>query len=349
MSLVRKRFRLKVATILVAGLLAVLPTPSVWVEHLYSRRVYMVLQNVLTPLSGLVSFALFDLLLMSVVVSIGVRVVTALRSAERGRRLRVLLKMTLDTTALMAVLYLIFLLAWGLNYRREPLATRLDFKSSRVTRQALADLATESTARLNHLYASAHESGWLDLQDLPASLSPAFEQVQQRLGGARTATAGRPKTTLLKPYFQRAGINGMVSPFSLEILINDAILPFERPYVVTHEWAHLAGYADESEASFVGWLICLEGDDSSRYSAWLFLEPLLLQHFNEMERSEFQKRLNEGPRADLRAVANRIRDSVPIVRRNANRIYDQYLRANRVETGIASYGEVIDLILGTGS
>jgi hypothetical protein len=35
------------------------------------------------------------------------------------------------------------------------------------------------------------------------------------------------------------------------------LLPFEKPFVAAHEWAHLAGYADESEASFVGWLTCV--------------------------------------------------------------------------------------------
>ena len=32
------------------------------------------------------------------------------------------------------------------------------------------------------------------------------------------------------------------------------LLPFERPFVLAHEWAHLAGHADEAEASAVaGW------------------------------------------------------------------------------------------------
>lgn len=37
----------------------------------------------------------------------------------------------------------------------------------------------------------------------------------------------------------------------------------------------------------------------------------------------------------------------PAVSRGARRVYDQFLRANRVEAGIASYGLVVDLVLGT--
>ena len=119
------------------------------------------------------------------------------------------------------------------------------------------------------------------------------------------------------------------------------MLPFERPYVVAHEWGHLAGFADESEASFVGWLTCLAGDEASRYSAWLYLSPQLVRHLGEEERSRVWGRLAPGPATDLRAVAARTREAVPIVRRNANRVYDQYLKANRVEAGVASYGAIV--------
>ena len=39
--------------------------------------------------------------------------------------------------------------------------------------------------------------------------------------------------------------------------------PFERPIVTAHEWAHLAGYNDEGEANFVGWLSCMRGDEAA--------------------------------------------------------------------------------------
>ena len=51
----------------------------------------------------------------------------------------------------------------------------------------------------------------------------------------------------------------MVDPFALEVMANPDLLPVERPFVAAHEWAHLAGYADESEANFVGWLTVCAG------------------------------------------------------------------------------------------
>ncbi len=337
----------RAALVVAAGLLAVLPTPSSWVEALYSRRLYPTLQNLLTPLSGFVPFALFDLLLAGAAACVGVWWIAAMRRA--GGRPRALLVAGRRTIVLAAGIYLVFLLVWGFNYRREPLAAQLGHDARRVTSRALGELGVETADRLNDLYAAVPRAAWPDLDALPARLGPAFERVQRQLGSDRTAVVGAPKATLLAPYFGWAGIDGMISPFTLEILVNDAVLPFERPYVVAHEWAHLAGYAAESEASFVGWLTCLAGDDASRYSAWLYLMPRVVRHLDEEGRGRVWGRLAAGPAADLRAVALRLRDAVPFVQRNANRVYDRYLRANRVEAGIASYGEVVDLVLGTTS
>ena len=335
--------RVGIMIILGAGLMAVVPTPSAWVELFYSRQSYLIVQNLVTPASSLVPFAVFDLLLVVTVVALLGWWWVALARAGRGLRWRAAAGMAFKTITVLAGIYVVFLLGWGFNYRREPLTVKLDYDQRRVNPDALADLTVESVEHLNALHHGAHRKEWPNLDELPARLGPAFEQVQQQLGAARTAVAGAPKASLLTPYFRLAGVDGMLNPFSLEVLVNETVLRFERPFVVAHEWAHLAGYADESEASFVGWLTCLAGDESSRYSAWLFLTPHLMRHLSEEERSRLWALMDEGPTEDLRAVAERVSLTMPIVQRNANRVYDRYLRANRVAAGIASYGAVVDL------
>ena len=327
--------------------LAVAPTPAAWVESVYSRNIYLISQNLLTPLSSLSNIALFDLVLVIGALGIPAWWLVALRGADRGSRVRTTARMVLNTATLAAVVYIVFLVVWGLNYRREPLTGSPDQRQQRVTPLALVDFAVEATARLNTLHGPAHSEPWSDLDALPARLGPAFASVQYDLGAIRTAVAGTPKVTLLTPYFRRAGIDGMINPFSLEILINGEVLSFERPFVVAHEWAHLAGYADESEASFVGWLTCLASAPPARYSAWVFIFPHLLRHLDPQQQAELWARLDDGPTADFRAVSARVNQAVPVIRRNANRVYDQYLRANRVDDGIASYGAVVDLVLGS--
>jgi len=57
--------------------------------------------------------------------------------------------------------------------------------------------------------------------------------------------------------------------------------------------------------------------------------------------------LGSGPREDLRAIRQRFaREVSPRLSIAGWRVYDSYLRANRVDAGSASYGEVVRLVLG---
>lgn len=326
---------------------AVVPTPSLWVEQLYSQQVYLFFQRGVTSLSSLVGFSLLDPLLVLVLFGGGLWWWRAIRRAREGERWRTFARMLLNTVGVGALFYLLFVSVWGLNYRREPLTVKLDYDQSDVNASSLFALAKEAVGRLNELYDVSNRDRWPSFDEFPARFTPAFNEAQRRLGVQRTAVAGRPKITLLSAYFQRAGIDGMMNPFLLEVLVNDRVMPYERPFLVAHEWAHLAGYANESEASFVGFLICLAGDVQSQYSAWLFVLPQLVRHLPEPVRAEIYAELEPGPRQHLAEVAARLRRAVPLVRLSANRVYDQFLRANRVIEGIASYGLVVNLILGT--
>ena len=60
------------------------------------------------------------------------------------------------------------------------------------------------------------------------------------------------------------------------------------------------------------------------------------------------QRLNAGPRADLQAIRERLLRQVnPTISFAGWRVYDQYLKVNRVDEGTASYDDVVRLVLGT--
>ena len=139
----------------------------------------------------------------------------------------------------------------------------------------------------------------------------------------------------------------MTDPFFLETLVAGGILPFERAFVVAHEWSHLAGIADEGEANFTAWRACVDGSDANAYSGWLFLYGELARAVSQSDRAALAAGLGDGPRADLRAMRERyLREVNRRVSDAGWRVYDSYLKANRVETGTASYDEVVRLVLG---
>ena len=343
----RTVFLVRVAIVVVAFWFATVPLPRELVETVYARGIYPILRQFVTGLSSRTTLVLFDWLLIAGVTGLFGWWGWRLTRAGRKRRLRVLMLLIGRTLVLAAIFYVVFLSIWGMNYRRQLLTTQLDYVENRVNVSELESVAAVGVERLNKLYSSIEAETWPQLSDLPDELGPAFVSVQQSLGVSLPAPGLVPRRSILTPYFRRAGIDGMLDPFFLQILINDTVLPFERPFVTAHEWAHVAGYAHEAEASFVAWLSCLEGDDIMQYSGWLYLMGRLLNALPESSRSSFVDRIGSGPRADFAAVRARLNRVVPLVQRSARRINDQYLRANRVSSGVASYAEVLQLVVGT--
>jgi hypothetical protein len=242
--------------------------------------------------------------------------------------------------------YVVFLALWGLNYRRVAMQDRIVLDRPAPSTDAVVALGREAVAQLNALHDDAHRIGWRDPIWRDASLRAAFASAQRQLADAPPATVGRLKTTVFGPYFRWASIDGMVNPFGLEVLANPDLLPFEQPFVIAHEWAHLAGYAHEAEANFVGFLTAVGGDVPARYSAWLFVYWQVAGELRADERAAVDADLAEGPRRDLEAIVERLRrGQLPAVRRAGWAVYDQYLKANRVDSGVRSYGEVLTLLL----
>jgi hypothetical protein len=339
--------RLRVAAIVLALAAAFLPIPSSWIETAYSQRAYLAIQRVVTAGSNEIPVAVTDVLLAGATVALVASVRGAWRRRARlGGRAAIWWSASLGATAA-ALVYLAFLALWGLNYRREPMVARLDFDRSRVTPESIGSLGRLVVARLNELDAPVHAAVWPAWEELPAVLGPSFAAVQRQLAHVGPAVPGVPKWSVLTFYFERAGVSGMTDPFALEVVVDRSQLGVERPFVAAHEWAHLAGYADESEANFVGWLICFQGPAVAEYSGNLELLMYVLGSMPVDERAATVRALGPGPRRDLAAIARRAQRAWPFLQRPAWWIYDRYLRANRVEQGVRSYSAALQLMAGT--
>jgi hypothetical protein len=344
--------RWRVAGVLVvaaAACAALLPSQSACVERYYARGWYPVVQRGLTTASNAVPFALIDLLLIAALAVAAMAVASVIRGS-RGTRLRTLARRAWQGTALASLAYLAFVGMWGCNYRREAVSAWLDFDESRVTTSAVRSLNQQAVTELNRLRGRlpAAPEEWPARDAMLRGLEPALARGVRLLGLPAPVRAGRPKTSALDLYFTRAGVSGMTDPFFLETLVATNVLPFEQPAVIAHEWGHLAGLARESDASFFGWVVCLQGNEDAQYSAWLETFLHTLPALERDERRDVLRRLPDLVQADLDAMARRTaRDQVRAVSLTAWRVYDRYLRANRVGTGVRNYGEVVRLMAGT--
>jgi hypothetical protein len=337
------RWKWTVIAVAVACLL--IPFSPSFIERWYSTGLYPIVQRLVTPITNLAPFALFDLLTVGAFLWTVIVLVRAVRDARRLRRWSRLLTTGLNLLTAAAALYLVFLLVWGFNYRRVPMSSRLIVERAAPSEDAVAALGQLAVQQINALYEAAHAAGdtppWRDDR-----LRTAFETVQGFLTDAPRAVPGRLKPTIFGPYFRWTSVDGMVDPFALEVMANPDLLPIERPFVAAHEWAHLAGYADESEANFVGWLTCLRAGEAAQYSGWLYLYWQLANEVSAKTRQQLAEALAPGPRRDIDAIVERLRrGQLPALRRSSWMVYDTYLKANRVEAGVRSYGLVVTLIL----
>jgi hypothetical protein len=328
-----------------ATVCALAPISPSLVERWYSTAIYPRIQQLLTPFSNLVPFAWFDVLTIGGAVLLVVALVGGIRRARQARRWSLLWGTIGHIVTVAAAAYLVFLVLWGFNYRRVPMSQRLVVDRAAPSADAVVALGRQAVQELNALYAAAHAGrdtdSWSDEE-----LRDGFDRVQGFLSDAAHSVPGRLKQTIYGPYFRWTSVDGMVNPFALEVMANPDLLPVERPFVAAHEWAHLAGYADESEANFVGWLTCLQGGVSARYSGWLFLYWQVSGEVGSEDRVRLASLLESGPRRDIDDIAERLRRGRwPLLQRSSWMVYDQYLKANRVEAGVRSYGLVVTLIL----
>jgi hypothetical protein len=340
----RVRGWLLLAVIAAASFLT--PLPAAAVEQFYSRAIYPWLQTVVTAVSNVVPASVFDLLAAVVLIVVAYRLSRlalvwwrAGFGAAAGEALRRLVRFA-------SVVAIAFMFLWGFNYRRIPLAAAIDGVASRPNEAALVSAVSDAGKLATALRPRASVEMPATLPALAGELREPMNRALARLHREPLARAGRPKVSrVLTPFFTAAGVDGMINPLALESIVHPDLLPFERPYVLAHEWAHLAGEGDEAEASAVGWFACMHGGPALAYSASLYLIMEGAAALRGQARSRALATADAGVRADLEAIRQRLLRQRPQVRQVTSKVYDQYLKANRVEDGTASYGRALTVIL----
>lgn len=326
--------------------LAAFSPPAAWVERVYAGGVFPVIQRALTGACNAVPFVLGDVLL--VLAALGPPVLSGVHIARagRGKRGRAAGQAAQATLALVCAVFLVFQAVWGLNYRRVPLSHKLHYDETRVTPHALRRLARQTVAQMNAAALRAHAAPWPAPARWQRDLQPHFEATVRAMGNQHGITFARPKRSLLDPYLAATGVAGFISPFTLEVVQSSAQSLPEQPFTLAHEWAHLAGFASESEANVVALVTCLRSPDPHvRYAGWLGLFRYLPRHA-----LQHTPRLRLAPvvKADLRIMRDRVRARArPALARQRQAAYDRYLKANHVHAGTKSYGEMVPLVLGT--
>ncbi len=319
--------------------------PAQWVEAEFSNGWYPKWENFWGAFTPALSFSLGDIVVLAGVVVLIIKVWRNVARMRRGRFGVPLLRMLAGVAALAGLYALWFYAGWGWGYNRAPLQSRVAYDSSRLTPKNVEALRARAIAELNRLAPIAHAQQANTPGYSPLGyelLRNAWLPVVQRLGDRWTPSVGPAKWSLAGFFMDKNGTSGFTNPFTLETQLAPDLLWFERPFSQAHEWSHVAGYNREDEANYIAALTCTrDSDNVAQYSGWLeillYLPPVPHYPHRTFVSLVWQ---------DFAALRERNAHFVNLsFSRFSWRMYNSYLKSNRIAAGVRNYDEVTQLLV----
>jgi len=293
---------------------------------------------VLSGISGTLPFSLSE-------VSLYAAIFAAVFHVIQGFRQRRLVRALLALLAGGIVVIAWFYFSWGFNYLRPQISQQLQFAANEPDSLALRENFLWCIEKAN---ASWQPMPPINLQALDQEIERRYAEIFAELDLPKISGNWPPKFLLVPQLLDYTLTSGIFGPFFHEVHLNSHLLPVELPFVLAHEKAHGRGFARESEASFIAWLVCLRSDDPAiQYSAYFSV----LSRFRSRYRAyadydSLKKSIRPEIVADVEAVWSRIEKYLGPLAEFAQNSYDVYLRANQVEGGTENYSDVVDLVVG---
>lgn len=310
-----------------------------FVEKWYSQGLYPVLSGILSAISSRFPFSLADLFYVLLLALLPILIVLL---AFRKISLRFTGKFVLNIVALV---YLLFYLFWGLNYFRQDLNTRLGITTSATNKYEFLEVMYRLIDATNTSYIDINQ---LDKTKVDSSIEASYKELAETLKLDYPAGSRKDKKITLSKLFAKSGITGYYGPFFNEVHVNKEVLPVEYPVVLAHEKAHQFGVTAESEANFYAWLVCRQSKSQVlNYSANLFI---LRYFFSQARQLEEYPKLVSRIDPKVQKDFDKIREHWQMLRnekyeRVASKVNDTYLKTNNIEAGINDYYGVVKHVM----
>jgi len=321
-----------------------------WIERGYLPYVFRPVTGLLRLLLGWIPLSVGQLLLAGFIFWACYRLGRFLsRLFRRQLRWEAVLFSLLPAAVLIYILYMVL---WGLCYHRVPLATRLQLDTGQVTQAELVRLAerlTEQTRRARRrgdpsAYPKVHPEVLYERAHL------GFAQLARRQSGFEYRLTSL-KTGLGASLLSYLNIAGFYLPLTGEGVVNPYVHPQRLPFVITHEMAHQLGYASEEEANYLGYLACRHHPDPLfRYAGFYGMLFYTLETIALVDPVAYERLLARVDPAIMQERAAEIRFwqryYLPIQAVTTGWLYDRFLKLNGQASGVQSYGQVVELLVG---
>ena len=262
--------------------------------------------------------------------------------------------------AVFAGIYMLHTMAWGLNYYAGDLADDLRMDVGQYNLEELTEAAEYYRDKANDLaeQVTRDSSGNVNFSEFDMLAEMAGEGFQTLVyDHSYPIFAGSTlpvKQLGWADMYSAMGITGVTFGLTGEAAVNPQIPPVSLPFTMCHEMAHRMCIAPERDANFAAFLACAFHEDVQfQYSGYFMAYRYCynaLSGVNTQSASAAAARVANGVsdllQADLeeynRFFSSRKDNFATNVADTAN---DTYLKVSGDASGIASYGQVCDLLV----
>jgi hypothetical protein len=338
-----------VLLLLIIVLVKVVSLNKDWVEQFYSEGLYIPIGKFYRFLFGWLPFSIGDILYTLAALFIIYWIVKTIRVIKRGSLTRRRLSIRLEKWAIfIAIVYILFNLNWGLNYNRKGIQYQLKINSAPYSRDDLTVITRELVVMVNKTKKATGNG----LCPADSTIMRQSYTAYERAALAYPYLKYRQKSVKRSLYGKAGnylGFAGYYNPFTGEAHLNLTLPRFIIPFVACHEMAHQVGYANESEANFVGYLTAIHSPNVLfHYSGYLDLfrySNLELSLRDSVTARQNYQQLDPLVKRDLTELRNFYKSYRNPVEPFIKLFYDQYLKANQQDKGVDSYNEVVGLLI----
>lgn len=326
------------------------------VEVVYSRSIYPFFTKTIGRLSAALPFSLAEVLLYLFLISIlfFIGYIFSAFFKPRGEKLIHIGKRLLSFISLLCSLYTMFILFWGINYARMPLADSMELSTEAgytvSDLQALCQYLIEECNTLRD-QVEEDEQGVYRLSHTKQAVMESMYNLYNTYAPAWMNLAGQSvvkgvATPNLLSYTETSGI---YSPFTFEANINMQMPDLYFAATAAHEYAHLQGFAREDEANFISWYLLSQSEEADlAYSGNLNALHYTLNALYKADSQAYAQvaaDIGEGVKRDFAAHSQYWETFDTKISEVSDKIYESYLDSNGVSDGLQSYGRMLDLML----
>lgn len=339
---------------IMAGLLfyfgRVTQTDARLLEKIYPASINRYVIRFLSNLTGIFPFSVGEFFLYFHVVLAAILIIKLIRKIFEGGFFGLLYWII----SYAALLYVVFMLVFGLNYNRVSVRETLGLTETYYGESELVSMNKALIEKANSLRSEVEENGdgvFIYEGSSNALMGNAAEGYD-KLGAEFPVFKGEygiAKGILMSEAMNYTGITGVFMPYTGEANVNVKGPDLLFPATVLHEMAHQRGIAFEDEANYMAYLTSTYHSDADyRYSGTILA---LMNSMNALykENKDLHAKLYatyaEGVRRDLAAYNEFYKPYEGEVEKAATKVNDTYLKGNGQVSGVKSYGEMVDLLL----